>query len=783
MLDCGRIEGTTTKGGNMNRISDIGGYARLAIAAVLVLAGLTSCPSSQLTAGFSGSPRSGSAPLVVQFTDLSTEGDAAIDGWLWDFGDGKTSTEPNPVHEYSTVGAYDVSLTVTAGEEWDQTSKSGYIEVTAGEGEGEGEGLVTPQQSQAMIDEVAAEVMAEVASSPLADVLNDAVDSLEGQEIVSSAGLSDTGAGAWARLIDGSYYLLIIDPKPDGTKKEMAALPATVPAAALCPVNDSPAVAKSGSYGHLPAQPMIFLNLDADDPAAAARVQEFAGFAAKYGYSDATGATVAPDSSSPYGTVQWFSSLAEYSVVYINSKGMHIPEHTASHPLGLTAILTRENRDLAREMSDSAFWGDIQAGHVLPATVFGWADNGHGGYESALTERYAVSSSFITKYCDYFDDGGSLVYLDGGSFRVLDMEEAFRLDNVTLFVGWSGVPASGNANTAARYLFSRAFGEQILNAPSYMPNRSFPFDDAVAGLAKRGWNVSPSPYDGFTPSSSAVKLDCRASFTEKEVLFRPTLDMNMNVTSDGKHLHIYGSFGDNPGTVTVGGINATVEEWSGEDGITAGIDFGDWGDVVVTVGGKQSQAIPLHQWHGKFSATGTNWLGPDWGAKLDVTCNASFRADVHPYRVVPDTEPVYSPSGADFESPATTGSIFVHGGQYFEASTKSWFKWDDHSITLKFKEDGTANAWGVVTLDHHEGTAKFTFNTDMFYIDYRVYDENWVYQYTSQWPADASFDVSTDMGLMGTIGPDTGTDPVTKMQVTIPQMLADPMTDFDNVPL
>ncbi len=45
----------------------------------------------------------------VTFTNNSTGGIS----YLWDFGDGTTSTELNPVHIYNTIGSYAVSLTVT----------------------------------------------------------------------------------------------------------------------------------------------------------------------------------------------------------------------------------------------------------------------------------------------------------------------------------------------------------------------------------------------------------------------------------------------------------------------------------------------------------------------------------------------------------------------------------------------------------------------------------------------------------------------------------------------
>jgi FOG: PKD repeat len=46
---------------------------------------------------------------TVQFTDKSSN----VTGWSWDFGDGTTSTDENPVHTYSAPGTYKVVLTAT----------------------------------------------------------------------------------------------------------------------------------------------------------------------------------------------------------------------------------------------------------------------------------------------------------------------------------------------------------------------------------------------------------------------------------------------------------------------------------------------------------------------------------------------------------------------------------------------------------------------------------------------------------------------------------------------
>ncbi|MFC2141004.1 PKD domain-containing protein, partial [Acidobacteriota bacterium] len=49
----------------------------------------------------------------TNFTDTSTDPDGTIVSWLWDFGDGNTSTQQNPSHTYAADGTYTVTLTVT----------------------------------------------------------------------------------------------------------------------------------------------------------------------------------------------------------------------------------------------------------------------------------------------------------------------------------------------------------------------------------------------------------------------------------------------------------------------------------------------------------------------------------------------------------------------------------------------------------------------------------------------------------------------------------------------
>ena len=65
-------------------------------------------PASSLEPNYNADPLIGGAPLDVIFTDES-EGATS---WEWNFGDGVTSNDRNPVHTYTEAGTYNVMLTM-----------------------------------------------------------------------------------------------------------------------------------------------------------------------------------------------------------------------------------------------------------------------------------------------------------------------------------------------------------------------------------------------------------------------------------------------------------------------------------------------------------------------------------------------------------------------------------------------------------------------------------------------------------------------------------------------
>ena len=103
-------------------ISSFGDYLVVDDIEVEILMG-----EEQLSASFVADRTMGDAPHSVNFTDLST---GSPTSWLWNFGDGETSTEQNPLHTYQEAGNYTVSLDIEREGYSDSFTYENYIKVT-----------------------------------------------------------------------------------------------------------------------------------------------------------------------------------------------------------------------------------------------------------------------------------------------------------------------------------------------------------------------------------------------------------------------------------------------------------------------------------------------------------------------------------------------------------------------------------------------------------------------------------------------------------------------------
>ncbi len=97
--------------------------------------GWIDAPSESITVyslpavSFTASPLTGPSGTSVLFKDQST-GFPSPASWYWDFGDGYTSTQQNPSHQYVNVGSYNVSHSATSAQGTTWLNRTDYITIS-----------------------------------------------------------------------------------------------------------------------------------------------------------------------------------------------------------------------------------------------------------------------------------------------------------------------------------------------------------------------------------------------------------------------------------------------------------------------------------------------------------------------------------------------------------------------------------------------------------------------------------------------------------------------------
>ena len=111
-------------------------------------------PPEEMIVNFSANKTAGVPPLTIGFSDLSSSYPSS---WNWNFGDGTGSSEQNPVHTYTGIGRYTVTLEAAGEDGLGIDRKAALIDVNRGWAVGPS-GLLTvnstPQNGSVYLDGV-----------------------------------------------------------------------------------------------------------------------------------------------------------------------------------------------------------------------------------------------------------------------------------------------------------------------------------------------------------------------------------------------------------------------------------------------------------------------------------------------------------------------------------------------------------------------------------------------------------------------------------------------------
>lgn len=361
-----------------------------------------------------------------------------------------------------------------------------------------------------------------------------------------------------------------------------------------------------------------------------------------------------------YGGVEWFKTIANYGLVYVDTHGGFAvdkdyvpgPGEDPNYRPHWHAIQTV---DLHNVYQDNTYLanGDFAARRVCLGTtvVDGPEDHDLKVHKSIY---YFVTNLFFETYCGAFEQH-SLIWFNAcktgrqapwsAADSLPPLWETFLSKNVGLILGWDWTVTDLGAIRASNYLFSRLLGDNRFEGKT-PPLRPYGFTDAWTAMQEdKAYNL-----DVFYPDGGSLKNKPRLSYVardygtldQEEPILAPTI-INVFLHLDESELSLRGNFGDVPGDVFIGDKSLAVKTWD-VDEVVVEIGEKDHGLVHVKVGKVESNAVPLTQWSWRITVEGT--ADPVKGPQVEATATFRGRADIHPRRPDPEAEANRDPHGA-----------------------------------------------------------------------------------------------------------------------------------------
>jgi hypothetical protein len=422
---------------------------------------------------------------------------------------------------------------------------------------------------------------------------------------VAQAEFDDAGVGdasLWARFKDGRYYLFSDnwrvpknqpepEPAPDEEDVERTGL-RSAGALAATPV---PSIVRA-MPGSTKAVLLVHSGAPAPNPNefrfGEPLVRSMKKALTERGYSVTRQAM----------TVANVKAVGDVGFLYFNS-------HSAMYGPGAQKEFAVMLDDFATVVNDVVHREDLEEGNLIyhrERTI--WQAMGKGN-----PPKLSFTDKFVRRYLKFAPNALVITYsCNSGNAESANFRSALKASGAGSIVGWDG-SSNPNGYPAIGLLVDRMAGVNQYE-PVAVPNRSFVFKDVMAYLQKRGLMSAPGVEDddGHITPDAFIRVD--GDLFTKLAPVITHLEMKA-----GNLLVAHGDFGNEPGTVTVGGVpvNAT---WAPTQ-IKAVLGNATHGAVVVTAKELRSNPRQLGSWQGRVSYQ---------SKRVDKSCaGATFLADVN----------------------------------------------------------------------------------------------------------------------------------------------------------
>jgi hypothetical protein len=337
--------------------------------------------------------------------------------------------------------------------------------------------------------------------------------------------------------------------------------------------------------------------------------------------------------------------LEPTGVLYIDAHGGLIRSLNASDYMFIMSTATpwAPELDATEEYKEDLAGPDPSLGYVLvPVKPGGDPLNPH-----SLEVRYAVSGAFFEQH-DFELAQDSLVFLNvcsGGAGVADNFRDALFAQGANTILAWSDDVSDQQALDIAYQFFDDALALDFDYAPAIQnpPQRPFEYVDILDDYSDRGISAIYVNKKSFLLSFQELSED----FTDGQGFLRPTVYYAQPTYTlpDGLDgIEIVGKFGEQPGTVYVGGTSYPVPEWN-PFLLELPLPPGASGELVVeAANGSRSTPLMLSDWFLPltFVSTQTSELYSG-SVTTTINFNLHLRGCVQAQRLRPSTDPEAMP--------------------------------------------------------------------------------------------------------------------------------------------
>lgn len=348
------------------------------------------------------------------------------------------------------------------------------------------------------------------------------------------------------------------------------------------------------------------------------------------------------------GSVEGLRNLNGDGLIYFSGHGLPGKGSAAHMALWTTTPMTKDTVALYRPEVKAGLlaYGDGYTDRLPPPFP--------GGVPLVVKEnRIVITEKFVEKY--WRPAPGALLYMDACVSNDARLKNVCLGDQVkaSAYIGWTDVTFDDMSTASVRFFFDRALGansygpfrtppqrpfdgQSIMTAMAQLKRKNgFPFDTSVKALA----------FGVASPIHPVAKLVLSLRAGETSPVLRPGIASARiaEITSNG-WLELVGSFGNTPGTVTLGGQQLTVQSGGWEPtrircNRPPDSGTGATGDLVVTVNGHASNPRRITGWDVTCNVHWQEFGPPCDACQWDATWRGLLRADADQVRPGPEQAP------------------------------------------------------------------------------------------------------------------------------------------------